>query len=138
MFRGETQGNSRYLNKEGKRIYLVNPVNIVKTCKIGDVKLINKLLEVHALHLRKHELLYFLGKQKIKAAALLPSLKEKLYRQQKGICSFCSELLEPLDAGLDIHHSIPISKGGDKSSMKNMTLTHRACHIEHHSLHDKT
>jgi 5-methylcytosine-specific restriction endonuclease McrA len=39
---------------------------------------------------------------------------------------------------LNIHHINPISKGGKKADIKNLTLMHKSCHYEaHHPTKEK-
>lgn len=135
VFRGQTRVLSRYNNKEdGKSIYLVNPIADFETLRMLDARIVNSLKSIHGYHKDIEKIENFLAEQRIKNAWKALSLKQKLYRRQKGVCSFCGRTLNlnPNKTNLQIHHIIPISKGGDKSSMKNMSLLHKDCHFEHH------
>jgi len=58
------------------------------------------------------------------------SLKEKLFKRQKGICLICSQVLKE---DLEIHHLTKISLGGSKSKISNMVLLHKECHKTKHT-----
>lgn len=62
--------------------------------------------------------------------------KLQLYKRQKGLCQVCGTLIEEHDFNdgkVDIHHIIPIHKGGSPKMLSNMQLVHKRCHqsIEH-------
>lgn len=57
----------------------------------------------------------------------MPTLKEKLFKSQKGVCSMCNKVIDPDYLhynSVHIHHIEPIKKGGNKFALKNLTLTH--------------
>lgn len=56
----------------------------------------------------------------------MPSLIAKLLKQQKGKCSYCSNLFRDGDL-TEVDHIIPRAKGG-KDSYENRQLLHRHCH----------
>ena len=56
-----------------------------------------------------------------------PTLKEKLFKTQKGLCSMCNKIINPDYLhynSIHIHHIEPIKKGGTKFALNNLTLTH--------------
>jgi len=72
----------------------------------------------------------------MKALGLNSSRKERLLKQQNGLCPVCNGVLNEssfLNSLLHIHHINPIFKGGSTSSIKNMLLLHAWCHrnIDH-------
>ena len=63
-----------------------------------------------------------------------PTLKEKLYKSQKGMCSLCNKIIDPDYLhynSVHIHHINPIKTGGKKISLSNLALAHAWCHREH-------
>lgn len=55
-----------------------------------------------------------------------PTLKEKLFKLQKGLCSLCYKTINPDYLhynNVHIHHIEPIKKGGTKFALKNLALT---------------
>lgn len=56
-----------------------------------------------------------------------PTLKEKLFKKQKGICSLCDKIIDPDYLhynSVHIHHINPIKSGGKKFAFNNLSLTH--------------
>lgn len=56
-----------------------------------------------------------------------PSLKEKLFKSQGGLCKLCGSPIDEtylLGNSVHIHHIIPIKKGGDKLKLSNLALVH--------------
>lgn len=56
-----------------------------------------------------------------------PTLKEKLYKTQKGVCSMCNKIIDSEyihNNSVHIHHIDPIKKGGNKFAYKNLTIVH--------------
>lgn len=132
-FRGQTLNTSRYKdNQSGKKIFLVNPIAAIDTLSFFDGRILNKHKSVHGFHPNVKELEQYIADQHSKNKFKQKSLKDKLFSRQKGVCSFCSQTINS-DAETHIHHINPISKGGSKSRMGNMTLLHKVCHYEHHS-----
>lgn len=134
-FRGQTRVNSRYkAEKVGKSIYLVNPIADFETLRMLDARIVNSLKGIHGYHKNVGEVEKFLTNQRTNNMWKALSLKQKLFRKQQGVCSFCHRTLElnPNKTNTQIHHIVPIARGGAKSSMKNMQLLHVHCHIEHH------
>lgn len=66
--------------------------------------------------------------------------RAKLYLKQEGRCPYCGGKLDGEwdDCGwdaLNVHHRIPLSKGG-KDTQKNKVLLHDVCHRQLHALHE--
>ena len=67
-----------------------------------------------------------------------PTNKVKLLIKQKGLCGMCGMTLLnesgefEHDGTTNIHHLEARSKGGSKSNINNLVLTHTECHMEHH------
>jgi RNA-directed DNA polymerase len=61
----------------------------------------------------------------------LPSSKQKLAKRQKGRCLECFESLFN-DEELQVHHRIPLSRGGN-NSYSNLVLVHLLCHQQIHA-----
>ena len=60
----------------------------------------------------------------------------RLYRQQKGLCSYCKGHIsadEITDRKLHTHHVIPLAEGGS-NKLNNLRLMHAECHKEMHAL----
>lgn len=62
----------------------------------------------------------------MKTEALLPKMKEKLYKRYKGKCAICQEPLAGLEK-IEIHHIRPVKEGG-KNNIRNLQPLHRICH----------
>jgi RNA-directed DNA polymerase len=96
-------------------------------------RILNKHKVIHAYHKDFKELEEYISNQRDKNRKKHKTLKEKLFTVQKGVCSVCFEIMKENEE-IHIHHILPISLGGSKNSIKNLTLVHKDCHIEHHSL----
>jgi len=124
---------SRYNdNPTGKKIFLVNPIADIDTLSFFDGRILNKHKGIHKFHPNVKELEQHIVDQNNKNNFKQKTLKGKLLSRQKGVCSHCLQTIDA-DAETHIHHIIPISQGGSKSRMGNMTLLHKVCHYEHHS-----
>lgn len=138
VFRGETYNLSRYTNKKiGKTIYLVDPTNSVNTLSAYDYQIPKSMKSIHGFHPDYMKLELFNYKVSIKAIPFSGTLKEKLFKKQKGLCFICNKTLmnpETLEifTNLNIHHIDPISQKGSKSNRKNLILVHNWCHLKHH------
>lgn len=94
-FRGQTVNNSRYKdNDSGKSIYLVNPIADIETLSMFKGKLKNKFKHIHAYHEKVKDVEEFINKQLINNKWKHKSLKEKLFKTQKGVCSYCHKTIE--------------------------------------------
>lgn len=68
----------------------------------------------------------------IKKVNLEAGLRQTLWRGQKGICPCCNLPLQGSGDNLtDIHHRLPLSKGGS-NQLSNLELIHEHCHYEIH------
>jgi len=133
-FHGFTFNKSRYTNNEnGKTIYLQS-VWDSNTMASNQFNLTNEFKKIHAYHEDSIKLWKFNLKNKIRSMTMFSSLKEKLFKKQKGICPLCNfEIDFELDKNLlQIDHIQPISEGGSKNFIKNMRLVHTRCHQKHH------
>lgn len=100
-----------------------------------DVKLENRLKHIHGYHEKVKDVKAFIVKQQMKNTWKHKSLKEKLFNIQKGVCSYCQKTIELNKEDIQIHHKFAISKGGSRSSVKNMEILHKSCHFEQHNEH---
>lgn len=98
-------------------------------------KLENKFKHIHAYHEKVKDVEEFINKQLINNKWKHKSLKEKLFKTQKGVCSYCHKTIELDKEDTEIHHKVAISKGGSRCKLKNMALLHKICHYEQHSEH---
>ena len=61
------------------------------------------------------------------ASPKTPTLKEKLFKSQEGLCALCNKVIDPdylHSNSVHIHHIKPIKSGGNKFALKNLALTH--------------
>ncbi|NEO92896.1 MAG: hypothetical protein F6K56_22755 [Moorea sp. SIO3G5] len=59
---------------------------------------------------------------------------EQIYTRQKGICPICG-LPVRMEDMFEVHHIIPVKKGGN-NSVKNLMILHKHCHkAKHKHLH---
>jgi hypothetical protein len=85
------------------------------------------LRPVHAFHEKIQRIIKFKLNLAILAIPDTSSLKEKLFKKQKGICGLCGKIVSPenlLENTTHIHHIKPIYKGGNKLKLSNLTLIH--------------
>lgn len=96
---------------------------------------------VHAYHSDFMKILDFNTKVSLENLKSNPTTKVKLLIKQKGMCGMCGMTLLnesgefEHDGTTNIHHKQARSKGGSKSGITNLMLTHTKCHIEHHRGH---
>lgn len=128
MLYGKSSQDSRYKNEKVQRIaYLLNPVNTFPVLATVKYLLPTELRNVNAFDERITETIMFKLKLTLTTSAKTPTLKEKLYKLQKGQCSMCNRIIEFENLHFNtvhIHHINPIKKGGDKLTLKNLALTH--------------
>lgn len=136
-FHGISRNKSRYSNKvETRTSFLINPTgsnSIVAAIKhllpeelkttnaFDDPKIVERLIRLK-LNIS------------LISTPKTPTLKEKLFKMQKGVCSMCDKIIDPDYLhynSIHIHHINPIKKGGNKFVLKNLTLTHSWCHRAH-------
>ena len=115
----------------GKKIYLVDPSNIVTTMTAMEYLIPKSLKPIHAFHPEKGKVIELNLKASLKSQGYYGSIKEKLMKKQNGICSICNKELIRQDQetlliqDLEIHHIQPISKKGERHKIQNMTLIHK-------------
>lgn len=138
VFRGS---NSRYKkNMNGKKIFLVDPTNIVTTMTAMEYLIPKSLKPIHAFHSEKEKVVQINLKASLKSQGYYGSMKEKLMKKQNGICSVCNNKLIRQDQetlliqDLEIHHIQPIRKKGERHKIQNMTIIHKWCHKKVHSV----
>lgn len=135
--RGLTKDNSRFNEgKEGKKNILFNPFDVM-TFATNDYNLPTKLKPIKAFSKEAEELIKFNHNLQVRSIKdKYASLKEKLFKKQKGVCLLCEnrmDLDDRLTRNLHIDHIIPISRKGSLSNIKNLRLVHSECHRKHHS-----
>ena len=116
----------------------MNPTQVVATISPKRYRIPKELELVHAYHPNYKELVEFNTKMSIDNLKGNTTTKIKLLIKQKGKCGMCGETLLneacefEYDGSTNIHHIQERSKGGRKSSISNLILTHTACHEQHH------
>lgn len=127
-FYGLSKTKARYSNvTETRTAFLLNPTGPIiaairhsipeelKTIHaFEDPALVNKLLKIKL-------------RLSLISSPKTPSLKEKLFKSQKGICSMCNKIInfDSLHYNyVHIHHIEPIKRGGNKFALNNLTLVH--------------
>jgi Group II intron, maturase-specific domain/Reverse transcriptase (RNA-dependent DNA polymerase)/HNH endonuclease len=132
VFHGISRTLSRYTEKPTTRIvYLLNPCDAAKILSAKNYIVPKDLKKVHAFHDNIKALIKFKLNVALMASPQTPTLKEKLFKIQKGLCGIC-DLPIDFDKLLlnhtHIHHIEPIKKGGNKYKLTNLSLTHVWCH----------
>jgi RNA-directed DNA polymerase len=133
VFHGTTRKPSRYRSQgrdEGKKIYLVDPTNIISSVCATQFNIPNALLNIHAFHKDHLKIVEFISKAKLLSIGKHESYRSKLFKRQKGMCAACNKMIEIGET--NIHHAVPISEGGSVSMLTNMILIHPWCHKEIH------
>lgn len=135
VFHGMTLKNSRYTDSDsGKTNYLLDPFDF-PILAANNYNFPNNLKSIHAYDPNYLKLIQFNVDNQIKAMGKFDSIKEKLFKKQKGICIICNNYIH-IDnihsTELHIDHIIPILKKGRKSAISNMRLLHKYCHVKHH------
>jgi len=115
----------------GKKIFLVDPTNIVTTMTAMEYLIPKSLKPIHAFHSEKEKVVQINLKASLKSQGYYGSMKEKLMKKQNGICSVCNNKLIRQDQetlliqDLEIHHIQPIRKKGERHKIQNMTIIHK-------------
>ncbi len=135
VFRGISRTKSRYseISKE-RTSYLQSPSGSTKIVTATKYIVPLKLRMVHAFHERIDELIKYKLNLALLATPEHPTLKDKLFKKQNGLCTICEKPIDHDKLMLNqthIHHINPIYKGGNKFALKNLALTHIWCHREH-------
>lgn len=139
-FHGKFTNKSRFYSiyKTHKYNYLLNPFDFsVIAANNYNLNNLYKHIIAYSKDVDKLQLFHF--NNQVKVMGNHGNYKQNLYKKQGGICPLCNSIidLEAISAkDLHIDHILPISKKGSKSSLSNMRLVHRACHIVHHSGRD--
>jgi Group II intron, maturase-specific domain/HNH endonuclease len=132
VFRGESKSENRFRDEVKYRTsYLQNPTNVSPIVYARKYQLPIELRSIHAFHKDIERIKECKLKVNLLESAKTPSLKDKLFRIQKGLCSICDRPInfEMLHENYcHIHHINPIVKGGSKFIVKNLTITHAWCH----------
>lgn len=125
---GISKNETRFSNKTTTRIaFLLNPINSSPIVAAIKHLIPNTLLNVHAFEDKIDEIIKLKLKTALASTPKTPTLKEKLYKNQKGKCSMCNKMIDHNYLHLNtvhIHHIAPIKLGGDKFALKNLALTH--------------
>jgi|ERR1700675_286476 len=135
-FHGVSRTESRYSENTSKtRIaYLINPLVYSPILTSTKYVLPLKLRLVHAFHPKIYELINLKLRLSLLSSPKTPTLKEILFKSQKGICGLCNTTIEFESLHLNtvhVHHIEPIKKGGNKFKLSNLTITHSWCHSKH-------
>lgn len=135
-FHGISRTESRYSKTTGKtRIaYLLKPADSSPILTATKYVLPLTLRMVHAFHPKIDELIKFKLSLSLLSSPKTPTLKEKLFKSQKGLCGLCNNPIDFESLHLNtvhIHHIEPIKKGGNKIKLSNLTITHSWCHSKH-------
>jgi RNA-directed DNA polymerase len=130
VFYGKSNLESRF--KKGKQmIYLQDPSNAAQILA-GKTFIIPKSINsIHAFHPDKFKLIEFQIKLALQNKGRYSTLKDTLLKRQKYLCNVCHKIItteQINESNVHVHHITPISKGGNKSSLKNMVALHSWCH----------
>lgn len=128
VFHGISRTEARF-SKENKTrtAYLVNPTESSPILTAVKYMLPVNLREIHAFHPRIEEVKKFKLALALLNSSKTPSLKEKLFKSQKGLCKLCNRSIDEeflQENSVHIHHITPIKSGGDKLKLSNLALTH--------------
>lgn len=128
VFHGISKTETRYSNENKTRIsYLLSPTESSPILTATKYMLPLNVREIHAFHPRIEEVKKFKLALTLLNSSKTPSLKEKLFKIQKGKCSLCDRPIEGddlLQNTVHINHIESIKKGGDKFKVTNLALTH--------------
>lgn len=128
VFHGISRTKVRFSKENKTRItYLINPTESSPILSAVKYMLPVNLREIHAFHPRIEEVRKFKLALALLNSSKTPSLKEKLFKSQKGLCELCNRPIDEtylLQNSVHIHHIMPIKNGGDKFKLSNLALTH--------------
>ena len=135
VFHGKVFEKSRYTLEKPKTIYLVDVSNISQLLSSKVYVLPNKYLTIHGYHPNYMKIVEHNTNVNLKAGGIYASLKERLFKRQKNLCTHCNETLLGFEgvygnSNLYIHHISPIYKGGSRNDISNMVLLHSWCHYD--------
>ena len=134
-FRGLSSNIKRFSKDNATKIvYLLDPTNAAKIMAASRNVIPVKLRGIHAFHDDIGLIKRFKLNLAIASSSRTPSLKEKLFQKQEGLCSLCHKEIDPnflMHNSIHLHHIEAIKDGGNKFAIKNLTLTHIWCHRKH-------
>ncbi len=131
VFSGIVWAESRYNPDSTKRIFMVDPSNISQVLSTKEYCIPKPLIDIHAFAEDYMKLVTWCINVNIKALGINNTRKQRLLKQQNGLCAVCGKVLEEsnfLKSQLHIHHINPIFRGGSAADVKNMILLHAWCH----------
>jgi len=133
---GSSNTVSRFTKKLPQRrlAFLLNPTNCSPIVAANKHLMPLELRRIHAFDERIGEVIQMKLKLALLSTPKTPTLKEKLFKTQKGLCSLCQKPIDPDYLhynSVHIHHIKPIQSGGSKFAISNLALTHSWCHREH-------
>lgn len=135
VFHGISKTFSRYKNKsKTRKAYLLNPLNSSSIVAAIRHLIPLNLRNVHAFEDKIIEIIRLKLKIALLSTPSNPTLKEKLFKRQEGLCYLCHKMINYEYLHLNtahIHHIKAIKAGGDKFAIKNLALTHSWCHYEY-------
>jgi RNA-directed DNA polymerase len=120
----------RFRSEDGKdRIVDISQIPIVRFVKIRSG------VRVHGGD--KETIEYWNEREYYNTLSQIYSVKiEKLYKRQKGLCSYCEKSItkeEIENNEVHVHHMNPRTQGGT-DELNNLRLLHQECHTEAHSI----
>lgn len=128
-FYGITRTESRYSQKETRTAFLLNPVQCAPIVTATKYLIPENLKTIHGFddpveveRLIRHKLQLALT-----TSPKTPTLKEKLFKIQKGNCLLCDKAIDPEFLHyktVHIHHKEPIKSKGSKHAFSNLALAH--------------
>lgn len=129
-FYGLTKNKARFSkSKEIRTAFLLNPLQ--SSPIIASIKHLipEKLKTVHAYDdpVKVEQVIRFKLNLALTSSSKTPTLKEKLFKIQKGNCYLCDKMIDPEYIhfnSVHIHHIVPIKSKGNKFALKNLALTH--------------
>lgn len=137
-FHGKSWTTSALNNNQTKNVryaYLLNPTDCTPVTAAIKYILPEKFRNVNAFDKEIKEVIDKRLKLTLEISPKTPTLKEKLFKIQKGKCWICDKLIDYECLHYNtihvhhIHHAI--MKGGSKFALKNLAITHSWCHRGH-------
>jgi retron-type reverse transcriptase len=134
-YQGISSSESPYAKTKGitKWAYLLNPTDSSPIIKSTKFLLPLNLKLVHAFHPKIDELINFKLGLSLLSSPKIPSLKEKIFKSQKGLCGLCSNPIdfETLHLNtVNIQHMKQTKKGENNFKLSNLTITHSWCQLK--------
>lgn len=95
VFHGISRTKSRYSNVEKTRVaYLLDPTSAAPIVTVIKYILPLALRDIHAFHPKVDEIKKFKLALALLSTSKSPSLKEKLFKRQKGMCHICYRAID--------------------------------------------